>query len=280
MLSAMHPYTFGATRAAGFVLLTFLSAAGCATPRSGLPAEPFGGGADARTKASLRPTLGHPAVLDDNGLVVIPFALESPDAGRDKLSFSPNISSGSYFSVSSSSSGLGSFAGKPAGDAFSLNVEWHNVFFVDESTGETRLLLDRRAVICDFIRPGYRVPPTDPADAAAQPTKADYFLVGLAEADTNGDRLINGADAVVLHHCDLAGRKLTPLTPAGAQFVGVSAARPDRLLLRVRRDGDGNRRFDERDATTLLRVDPRRPGVGAEIVSEGAILRAAEIVTR
>lgn len=209
-----------------------------------------------------RPTFGQPIFVPFSNTVLFPFALESEeDKGFSGSSFTSSsffISGSSSYSVSANSADYGSGS-----------IRWNNVVFYHAHARNTRLLLDRPAFISFFYGP-------DP-EKKRGPVWADYLLFGVTDRDTNGDKILNEEDAVVLVCTDLDGNQPRALTPAEQRVEDVNARDGESVLyLHVRRDSDGDGRFTDKDEVTMMRVDPRAPETLKPVLPETLLKRAAE----
>jgi hypothetical protein len=225
----------GRLRHPAFLLILALCTPGClsSADRAGLSvtdAEDF--------KAKGRPVFGAPIALPRSHQIIVPFAVEHDDDGK----YSAGFSSGSIVVGSSVSAGG---SGVESGYVSSDNLRWNNVVFLDST--KPRLLLDIPAVITRFHTR---------SDKGA--VRGDYILLAVAARDTNGDRLINDDDAVVLSRASTDGRDKTPLTAADDQIVDIHWI-DGWTYLRVRKDSDGDKRFSARDHVDLYRVQLDQP---------------------
>lgn len=255
--------------------------AGCATTPEGLPAPSAAGRAGGSTdpariaKEIGSGVFGAPLVLDGTHLVLVPFSVVRPESKSkgyadflSGLSLSSSSSSGASYSVSGSKSG---FYRQTSG------AHWNNVLLYDKRTGDARLLLDRRAVVVQAFFPK----PTAPGVPQASPHPVPpHLLLAVAEADTSGDRYINGDDVTVLHHVNLADLSLTPLTPADARFSDFTPDEGARVLyVRSVTDGNADRQFTADDDAVIARVDLTSPAPGTPVVPDELRRRAFSVAT-
>ena len=144
--------------------------------------------------------------------------------------------------------------------AFSIyyGLSWptcSNVVFVHRATGKASVLLDRRAVITQLY---YPYEEALKSDRSAKMPKV--LLLGLVDADTNGDGRMNEDDAVTGYLADLAGQHLTPITPPGTQLLDWEFdERSASVIARVRIDSQH---------VTLLRIDLDKPAVGTPLIPD------------
>lgn len=153
------------------------------------------------------------------------------------------------------------------------SVNWNNLAFYHPETGDSHLLLDRRAIITRFWHPAK--PSKDDQDQ--QPS---VLILGIAEKDTSGDGLIDHRDASAGYIADLAGRSLTRITPDATDMAGFSFdEKGERLYVKIRRDTNGDSKFDHRDQTHYIVVDLASPGIGVPLISAELDHAARRIVT-
>jgi len=241
--------------------LLLFSTIGCANPPEGITAKP-----DPNSdKTAFWPVYGAPISLPGSQTLLIPLGIDSYDA-VNRVSF--GLSSGFVSGGSSMSGGWFSTSGP---DFDSGNIHWNNVVFYDTKTGESHLLLDRRAVICRYI-----APQVQDQKVAKAPR---YLLFAIADSDTNGDGVINEKDALILYVCDPSGHNLIPVTPAMTQFQNVTADADDsaiyvQIAFNVRSDHQAS----ADDPTRVLRIDPLHPAMGKPIFDDELTKKAFHIV--
>jgi hypothetical protein len=194
---------------------------------------------------------GQPITSAHSDYVMIPVGLQS--ASNNALSLK-----------SSSYAGSGSYTYK----AFSIyhSLSWgrfYNLVFHHRKTGESHLLIKRKAAITAFYFP------YEPDEEAKKHRVPKFLLFGIAEQDTDRNGLIDREDAVRGYLSDLAGTNLQPITPSGTQLVDWAFDFDDTfILLRVKSDSDRNGRFTDADAISVVRVDVNNPAPGADIVPQ------------
>lgn len=266
----MRPFSRPALPAITLVVLICVIP-GCAMTPEGLPAASPGSqraaveGKDAAEAARLAKGVGSgvfgtPFVLHGTELVLVPYSVVRP---QEKSKFFANLSDALSFSSGSWSGGSYAFSGTASGlYQQTSGTHWNNLLVYDKRTGDTRLLLDRRAVIVQALF-------SNPADARGDdksqqpppPPPPQHALLAIAESDTNGDRYINGEDATVLYHVALPTLSLTPISPTGGQFDDITPDFGGRVLyVRSRVDTNGDRKFTSIDDAVIARVDLTSPG--------------------
>ena len=282
----MRPFSRPAPSALALLIFVCLIP-GCSMTPEGLPAASPSqqratavGGNDSAETARLAKTVGsgvfgEPFVLHGTELVLVPYSVVRPE---EKSKFFVNLSDALSFSSGSWSGG--SFSFSAGGGGFyrqTSGTHWNNLLAYDKRTGDTRLLLDRRAVIVQALfsnaaeegrRDASKAPPPPPQHA----------LLAIAETDTNGDRYINGEDATVLFHVSLPELSLTPISPAGGQFDDITPDFGGRVLyVRSRTDTNGDRKFTSTDDAVIARVDLASPGF-TPIIPEHLRRRAFSVI--
>ncbi len=147
-----------------------------------------------------------------------------------------------------------------------------NLAFADLSTGETRLLWDRQALILNFE--------VVTRDGASESPVGVGVLMDVVEKDTDGDNALTAEDGSRAYLADVAGKSLAALTPDGTQLVnweydqGAKAA-----ILRVRLDSDHDRVFSDDDETVLMRYAFGSAGEAQPLLDQGLVDRARAIAT-
>jgi hypothetical protein len=210
-------------------------------------------GADDATQA-MKTMLGTPIVPPSCDTVLIPLRTDS-----SKQMIYGGISSGWY-----STSWLGTGSYSVSGDFLDSGaIYWNNVVFFDKKNQQSRLLLDWRAVICQYLIPHSDTPSTPPKPP-------QYFLFAIADADTNKDGVINGQDALCLYVSDPSGHKITRVTPADTHFETAvfDDTNDHALYVEITLDSNHDGKFTENDATVILLVDPLNPSEGTPVVSD------------
>ncbi len=202
-----------------------------------------------------KPAWGMPILIDGSDYLLVPFAMERP---RDFMEFDH------YYSPRSNS---GFWAYKEGYSKFHSFV-WHNVAFRHRESNETRLLLDRKAMISRMLIYQNKKP-------------IPYHLFGIHDVDTNGDRFINEHDAERLYYCNLDGTGLSALTPAGTD---VSAVRVDhahgKIFVAVAYDSNLDRRYDRTDRSETFEFNVHAIDQPAMKVVSTTIQEKAEAIYR
>ena len=197
------------------------------------------------------PVYGVPITPAGSDVVLIPFSV---DLDRSKVAWDKAAPASAARSMETVS-----FLSRAPVTGTAGAVNWNNAILFDRATGESRLLLDRRAVVTRFYYPqpappqdvrlsdcGKAFPPLRAESISKIPylkrlfTNASYevprlppsmpswpetlMLFGIADADTNGDGFIDAEDASAAYSCDLSAQTLTltRLTPADEQFQSAA----------------------------------------------------------
>jgi hypothetical protein len=232
--------------------------------------QPDGLRVDAKGKRPMtHRVVGDPILPASSVFVLIPFWTETTDT-QGKLDLLPSSSGFGSFSYSGNWSTEAAF-NRSFGDYTTCAAHWNNIVFYDKRNGSTRLLLDRKAVICSAY-----FPPDETGRPANGERKPMYF--GIAEKDTNGDGYINSSDAVVLYGADASGTTLTRLTPEGTQLSHIVADGDHTLYVRVLQDSNGDHNFTGEDQALILRVDLAHMGEGKPVLNEEIQKRAESIL--
>lgn len=152
-------------------------------------------------------------------------------------------------------------------------IRWNNIAFTHVETGETHLLLDRRALITQFW---YHDP------------KAEYsaklpavLIMGIVERDTTRDGLIDSRDNATGYISNISGKQMWRITPENTDMLHFSFDPSGRwLIVCIRRDRNKDGKFNEDDGSEYLIVDPLQPDIGRPLVSEDLREDARRIITR
>ncbi len=217
-----------------------------------------------------RPTLGSPIRIGNTSTALIPFGF-----GREKT-FSDNFELPSKEKIGEW------FFGPPVpreGNAFAgpgpQAVFWQNAIFADPLTGRVKPLLEARAVIVQAVL----------VDRALAPRLAEgcwaFTVVG---EDTNGDGWLRADDTGLVILTSPTGEWARPATlpvaaegeepaepgPTGGQELVSISEQPgtSMLLLRLRRDADGDGKFTTLDPVEPWVVDPALGGPATRLVPE------------
>jgi hypothetical protein len=197
---------------------------------------------------------GPPILLEGSGAVLVAVGADGAFA-PGKMGFGP-----SFFVSDTLSCGVGSPNSLPSpltlGACFDAGaIHWNNAIFYDVESRQSRLMLNRRAVISRFL-----VPRTEPAHAPA------YLLFAISDASGSDNAAIDDNSPVLLYVADPTGRSLTPVTPPNTRFEGVTFnSTGEVLFVQVRTDPQNTRRFSSDNPLVMLRVDPNHPAVGAPL---------------
>ncbi|MDZ7962807.1 MAG: hypothetical protein RMY34_33900 [Aulosira sp. DedQUE10] len=136
----------------------------------------------------------------------------------------------------------------------------YNFIFYHKPDGESHLLLNKKAVITsyDFLE----------TKLAGKPLTR-FWLYRILEQDTNADKKLNNADAIVGYISDLSGRNLLQITPNNTQLLNwVIVPSQNALFIKILKDSDNDKKFTEKDKTNFIRVNLDKPAMGTEIISD------------
>ena len=244
-----------------------------------------------KAEALKTPVYGEPITPAGSEVVLIPFSV---DVDRSKVERRKSVPTRVPYlqrTVAASPAASMAFQDRSMMEAATVtglvgDVDWNNVILFDRAAGTSRLLLDRRAVLTKLYYP--RPAPRAQSDeaqryiAAMPPWPEKVMLLGIADADTNGDGFIDAADAAAAYSCDLAGRNQARLTPADEQFVALDLQPEGKwIYLTTRADADRDGTFDgPADEVRYYAVDASNPSTAAAMVPADARAAALRIVTR
>ncbi|MEG3925780.1 hypothetical protein [Microcoleus sp. D3_18a_C4] len=167
------------------------------------------------------------------------------------------------------------------GDSRGSGMIGYNMIFYNKSSGQSNILLNRKALISKFE---YLLPKKDPENPSNQneqtnqlkqnPSKKvsskpqnQLLLFHIIDSDTNTDGKLDDADAIVGYLSNLAGKSLQAITPPDTQLMSwVFDKKSDGIFVTIRKDSDGDRKFTEKDDIDFVRVNASQPKVGKEII--------------
>lgn len=174
-------------------------------------------------------------------------------------------------------------------------MTWNNVVLFNADTGESRLLLGRRAVITRFIYPqpapkvwqdgewvaaGASRSPYVPDAGPEWPR--DLILLGVATRDTNRDGIIDADDAAAAYVASLTGgpESLTRVTPEGVAWLDMlHPADEPNIYLIAADDADRDGYFGgEADERYFYAVTQNAPFTSTPMTPTGLRRQAIEIV--
>ena len=139
------------------------------------------------------------------------------------------------------------------------NVDIRNLIFYTKFTGESKKLLSEKLHIISF---------SIHYEFGEEP----IIMYDVVKNDYNEDSLYNSQDPVMLFISDMNGDHFTQLTPEDETYLTYFYyAESDRLLLKVSKDGDGNKSFDPYDQTIFREVDLKNPAMGETLFGEDMI---------
>jgi hypothetical protein len=181
---------------------------------------------------------------------------------------------------------------------------WNNLVIFDAETGQSRLLLDHRALIAriKYPRPlqAVTIPPDAmrflPAEELIRMLQAiegpqwpdGVMLLGIIEEDTNGDGVLGAGDAIVAYSTRVGDWQLTRLTPEGhsweREYEDLAAQRLTLVTIHDR-NKDGQFQLyavnDEGyvpDERRYLLIDLSNPVAAAPMISEEVRQRAVQLL--
>ncbi|BAM03967.1 hypothetical protein [Phycisphaera mikurensis] len=205
-----------------------------------------------------RPTLGSPIRIGNSSTALIPFALGEPKTFGDR------------FRLPTKETIRGWFFGPPVpreGNLFAgpgpQAIYWQNAVFADPLTGRAEPLLRHRAVIVQAVL----------IDRQQAPALAEgLWAFTVVSRDTNGDGWLRGDDTGVVLLTSPTGAWARLATGdnddrGGEQLVSISEQPGTAfLLMRLRRDADGDGRFTTEDPVEPWVIDPARGGPAERLV--------------
>ena len=255
-------------RTVALALLLPLAAAGCGGRSSldGASLRPSEVPADGPVVG--RPTLGSPIRIGNSSTALIPFGFGRPKTFGDNFELPSKATIGEWFFGPPVPREGNLFAG-PAPQA----VFWQNAIFADPIAGTARALLDHRAVIVQAVLVDKELAPA---------ISEGLWAFTVVSEDTDGDGFLRADDTGVVLLTSPTGRWARRATGGGTrggqELVSISEQPGTAfLLLRLRRDADGDGRFTATDPVEPWVIDPARGGPGTRLVPLETVHRLERI---
>lgn len=138
---------------------------------------------------------------------------------------------------------------------YSFYGHFNNLVFKNKETGNTHLLLDKKALITSLYYP-YQHCGLEDDDLA------NFLMFTIVEEDSNDDNLINDKDADSIYLSDKHGKQLVKVNSANTKLIDWTLSNKDKkLFLRLRLDSNGNKKFEESDKMEIIVLDPENPSL-------------------
>jgi hypothetical protein len=209
-----------------------------------------------------QPQIGYGDLIVDSEseYIMIPVILSSDEKNSERNSISSKL-----------------FSGKSSGS----DTIGYNMIFYNKTSGESNILLNKKALIYRFEYLLGKKEPEEPSnqnEQTNQPTQNQskkvsskpqnqLLLFHIIDSDTNTDGKLHTADAVIGYLSNLAGKSLQAITPPNTQLVSwVFDEKNGGIFITIRKDCDGDRKFTEKDDIDFVRVNVSKPSVGKEII--------------
>jgi hypothetical protein len=171
------------------------------------------------------------------------------------------------------------YVGSSAGDSYSSRSRSGpeaNVMFLD--AGGVRLLLDRPAYIREV---SYPLPDaSNGATGEAEAAPREWISYVMALDDDNGDKRVDGRDAVALYVTDLQGRNLRPVIRPPLRYQAHEAFGAGRILVYALEPPRGEAVPEERMRQRAFLYDVRTSQLTAYAAVDSAADRAGRILAR
>ncbi|BCL35565.1 hypothetical protein [Nostoc sp. MS1] len=136
----------------------------------------------------------------------------------------------------------------------------YNLIFYHKQTGESHILLDKKAIINSYDLLEAKI--TD------KPVTRAWFYQ-IIDQDTNKDKNLNQEDAVIGYISDLSGKNLIQVTPNNTKIINwVVLPSQKAIFIKIIKDSDNDNKFTGADKTNFVRVSLEKPSIGTEIISE------------
>lgn len=146
------------------------------------------------------------------------------------------------------------------GSSYERTSLYSNIIFYRKKDGETHLLLNKKAAIFyfDFLEKKEQGKPA-----------TNFLLYKIVDKDTNGDKKLTSEDAIIGYLSDVSGKNLRQITPNNTQLLNWTVVQSiGTLFAKIIKDSDNDKKFTERDETTLLKVSLDNPTIGTEMISD------------
>lgn len=135
-----------------------------------------------------------------------------------------------------------------------------NIIFYHKQKTDTHILLNKKAIINSFDL-------LETKTAGKPPTR--FWLYKIIDQNTNQDKELDNADAIIGYLSDLSGKNLQQITPNNTQIINwVIIPSQNAIFLKIVKDSDNDKKFTAADKTNFVRVNLDKPGMGTEIISE------------
>lgn len=135
-----------------------------------------------------------------------------------------------------------------------------NIVFYHKQKTDTHILLNKKAIINSFDL-------LETKTAGKPPTR--FWLYKIIDQNTNQDKELDNADAIIGYISDLSGKNLQQITPNNTQIINwVIIPSQNAIFLKIVKDSDNDKKFTAADKTNFVRVNLDKPGMGTEIISE------------
>jgi hypothetical protein len=139
------------------------------------------------------------------------------------------------------------------------SVDMRNLIFYNQFTGESLRLYDEKLHIISF-------------SVHYEFGDKPIIMYDIVKHDYNEDSLFDRKDPVMLYISDMNGDHFTQLTPEDETYLTYFYYyQSGRLLLKVSKDGDGNKQFDPYDQTIFREVNLKKPAMGEILFGEDLI---------
>lgn len=137
--------------------------------------------------------------------------------------------------------------------------DYSDIYFYNSKTNKTRQLFNGQlALIRPFFAKRYYYDYTGNSDNNNGPANIlPNHIVYLARTENfNGDNALDTDDPVYLYISSKTGEQLKQITPKGFTVISWSASKDNTMLLvKVRNDKNGNKKFGDGDDELYYRVD-------------------------
>jgi hypothetical protein len=191
---------------------------------------------------------GNPFILSNSNYTLIPLRLVSTDESLF------NSLKREYFSPQQ-------FYSKYSDNYNRLNYNnMYNVIYYNSANGEAYSLLNRKALINKFFIP---------TEVNADTSRGRFIIFTLVEEDFNNDKEIDEDDAETVYKCNILGQDIRQISPDRIKLTDWEVdTKSDIIYLSITTDVDGNKKFDDKDISKIIKTSISDSNIGTEILSD------------
>jgi hypothetical protein len=198
----------------------------------------------------------NPIIIERSNYIMLPLGIKQKSA-----------ITGGFSSVSAGRRGAFSYSAASNQNYSNATGRYRNIMFYNNATGASHLLLDKKGIISSIYYPSNK-----------KENYVKFLMFAISDKDTNGDGYITGDDETIVYMSDLSGKNLTQITPANTQFLDWNMdEKGTYILISIVKDTNKDHKFDDKDDTAIIKVNPLKPGIGVEITTD-EVLKKLEVM--